>query len=290
MTPYSAADNPFTRDALRDAVQSAPVEIIPFTSTGDAVLEHVPRSVRLTVTASPGRGQDATIDLAERLSHAGYAVTPHLSARLIRDRGHLADILSRCRDSEITSAFVIGGDATDTATSFADALALLTAIHDGSSPFTDIGIGGHPEGIPGVDDAVLMNALSAKAILADHITTQICFNPGTTVAWAARLRDSGIDLPILVGVPGAVRRKKLLRISATLGLGESTRFLTKQQSLLYRFFRPGGYRPDHILSRIGPVLGDPRYGLAGIHIFSFNDLDQTIAWRQRTLSTSTETP
>ena len=36
------------------------------------MLAHVPRQVPLTITASPAKGQDATIDLAVKLTGDGY--------------------------------------------------------------------------------------------------------------------------------------------------------------------------------------------------------------------------
>jgi methylenetetrahydrofolate reductase (NADPH) len=72
---------PEARACLRTAYQTLGYEMIPFRHTEKAVLAHVPRDVRLTVTASPAKGQDATIDLAVKLAGYGYAVAPHLSAR-----------------------------------------------------------------------------------------------------------------------------------------------------------------------------------------------------------------
>jgi methylenetetrahydrofolate reductase (NADPH) len=73
----------------------------------------------------------------------------------------------------------------------------LEALHELDHPFTDIGVGGHPEGHPAVPNEVLFRALELKAPLA-HITTQICFHAATIVAWARELTRRGIDLPIRV--------------------------------------------------------------------------------------------
>lgn len=258
-------------------------EVIPFKRTEEAVLACVPRGVPLTVTASPAKGQDATVDLAVRLAGHGYAVAPHLSARLVRDRAHLAEIVGRCRAAGITDVFVIGGDPSDTRTEFEHAHDLLVALHELAHGFTEIGIGGHPEGHPSVSDDVLFGALSDKASLATHITTQIVFDPKVILTWARELKRRGIDLPVHVGVPGAVHRKKLLRISGGLGVGESVRFLRKQQNLLWRFFVPGGYSPNKIIKELAPHLGKPDNHIAGFHIFTFNDFETTDMWCKKTL-------
>ena len=272
-----------TRETLRRAVTDLGFEVIPFKKTEQAVLDHVPRDVALTVTASPAKGQDATVDLAVALAGHGYAVSPHLSARQVRDRAHLTDVLARCREAGITGVFVVGGDPGEEETGFADAHALLVAMHEIGHPFTDVGIGGHPEGHPDAPDELLYAALLAKAPLATHITTQIVFDPQVILRWARELVARGIDLPVHVGVPGAVTRQKLVRVSGGLGIGESAKFLKKQQGLLWRFFVPGGYSPDKIIRGLAPHLGRPDNHLEGFHVFTFNDLEPTEAWRRQML-------
>lgn len=274
---------PETRASMKRVFETLGYEVIPFKKTEQTVLHCVPTDVRLTVTASPAKGQDATVDLAVRLAGHGYTVAPHLSAQQVRDRAHLADIVARCREAGITDVFVIGGDPTDTPTEFRHAHDLLVALHELPHGFTEIGIGGHPEGHPSVHEDVLFQALKDKAALATHITTQIVFDPKVILAWARAVQNHGIDLPVHVGVPGAVHRQKLLRVSGGLGIGESARFLKKQQSLLWRFFVPGGYNPDRIIKALAPHIGDADNNIEGFHIFTFNDLGPTEAWRQRTL-------
>lgn len=276
---------PANRASLRECLEGLAYEVIPFKNTEAAVLAHVPRGVRLTVTASPSKGQDLTVDLAVSLAAHGYNVAPHLSAQLVRDRAHLAEIVIRCRAAGMTEAFVVGGDRTDTPTEFADAHDLLVALHELESGFTSIGIAGHPEGHPDTSDDKLFEALAAKAPLATYITTQIVFDSRVILAWVAELRRRGIDLPVHVGIPGLVHRQKLLRVSGGLGLGESAKFLKKQQTMLWRFFIPGGYSPAKILDGLAPHLGrhDDERAVQGLHVFTFNDLEPTEAWRRRTL-------
>ncbi len=271
------------RADLGRALRKLGFEVIPFKGTEEAVVANVPVDVPLTVTASPAKGQDATVDLAVALAGHGYAVSPHLSARQVRDRVHLAEIVDRCREAKISGVFVVGGDPTDEPAGFRHAHDLLVALHELDHGFTDIGIGGHPEGHPDVPDEMLFQALADKAPLATHITTQIVFDPAVILAWARELTRRGIDLPVYVGVPGAVHRNKLLRVSGGLGIGESAKFLKKQQNMFWRFFLPGGYRPDPIITGLARHLGTPDNALAGFHVFTFNDLAPTEAWRRRAL-------
>jgi methylenetetrahydrofolate reductase (NADPH) len=272
------------RGSLRRAFDDLGYEVIPFKKTEQAVLSCVPKDVRLTVTASPAKGQDATIDLTVRLIGHGYSVAPHLSAQQVRDRAHLADVVARCREAGVTDVFVIGGDPTDTPTEFKHAHDLLVALHELDAGFTDIGIGGHPEGHPEVSPEVLFQALKDKCDLATHIKTQIVFDPAVILRWARELKSRGIELPVHVGVPGAVHRQKLLRVSGGLGVGESAKFLKKQQSMFWRFFIPGGYSPNKIIKELAPHIGKPDNHIEGFHVFTFNDLGPTERWRQKMLS------
>jgi methylenetetrahydrofolate reductase (NADPH) len=271
------------RADVQQAMDRIGYEVLPFMKTESAVIAHVPTSVRLTVTASPAKGQDATVDLAVALAAQGYTVCPHLSAQQVRDRAHLAGVVARCRAAGITAVFVVGGDPTDTPTEFRHARDLLVALHELDHGFTEIGIAGHPEGHPRVCDNALFQALSDKARLATHITTQIVFNPAAILTWASELTRRGIDLPVRVGLPGAVHRQKLLRLSSGLGIGESVKFLKKQQNLFWRFFVPGGYQPDKIINGLAPHLGELGNTLTGFHVFTFNELGPTEAWRRRTV-------
>ena len=79
------------------------------------------------MTASPAKGIEATIELCERLQVLGFHVIPHLSARMIRDRAHLADLLARLDATAIDHAFVVGGDAEQPG-DFLDGLSLLRAM------------------------------------------------------------------------------------------------------------------------------------------------------------------
>jgi methylenetetrahydrofolate reductase (NADPH) len=275
--------DPATRASLRRVFANLSYEVIPLKSAEDAVLRHVPKKVRLTVAAPAGRSLDATIDLAGRLTKQGYTVAPHLAAQQISDRAELADIVARLRAAGVREVFIIGGDPAGPAGEFRDAHALLSALAELDHGFTGVGIAGNPEGHPTIPGERLLQALEDKAPFADYVTTQICFNAQATLGWSHELKRRGIDLPIHVGMPGAVTRQKLLRVSGGLGVGDSARFLKKQQSLFWRFFLPGGYSPDPLVRGLAPSIGAADNHIDRFHIFTFNDLGDTEAWRQKNL-------
>ena len=58
---------------LADLLRQARFEVLPLEGIEDEVRAHLPTEVKVTVTASPRRGLDATLDLTERLTAAGYS-------------------------------------------------------------------------------------------------------------------------------------------------------------------------------------------------------------------------
>jgi methylenetetrahydrofolate reductase (NADPH) len=95
------------------------------------------------------------------------------------------------------------------------------------------------------------------------------------VSWARKVKARSVDLPVRVGIPGAVNRQKLVRISAGLGLGQSARFLKKQQSMFWRFFLPGGCGLIKLVGRLTLTFDQQDNDLQGFHVFTINELEKT---------------
>jgi methylenetetrahydrofolate reductase (NADPH) len=84
-------------------------------------------------------------------------------------------------------------------------------------------------------------------------------------------------------MPGYVNRQKLVRISASIGVGESARFLKRQRNWLLKMFLPGGYSPDRLLEGLIPSLADHESNIQGLHIYTFNEVEATETWRREML-------
>ena len=151
-------------------------------------------------------------------------------------------------------------------------------------PFDQVGIGGYPEGHGSIPQDAIDLALKQKSPLATRVVTQICFGAKTTATWAGRIAEDGVDLPVFVGLPGPVTRQKLIRITAGIGLGQSARFLQKQQNLLWKFLLPGAYKPTRLVRALGAAAPKIPNNIAGLHIFTFNELRKTERWRQELLA------
>lgn len=272
-----------TIERLAQALKQPRYEVIPLKGTEEQVLEHVPKEAKLTVTASPQKGMEATLRLAEQLTREGYRVAPHLSARLIRDDAHLETVLQRLHEAGIRDAFVVGGDANEPAGEFVGAPELLESMSKIGHELEEIGITGYPEGHPFLKDEAIKEAMYEKRPYATYIVSQICFDSEITSAWVRRVRERGVELPIYIGVPGTVSKRKLMQISSSIGIGGSADFLKKHGNWFIRLLLPGGYSPDDLVKELGSYLGDPNRGVYGFHIYTFNEVEKTEAWRREML-------
>lgn len=260
-------------------LEHARYEVLPTSSIEETLLEHVGPETTVTVTASPSKGLDATLDLTERLIGHGYTVVPHLAARMVRDRVELTEICDRLVGKGVTRIFVPGGDA-DQAGSYPDALSLLEDLAELGRPFPHVGITGYPESHPTIQDDLTVQSMWDKRRYATHIVSNLTFDPGVLTGWVRRLRARGITMPLLLGVPGPVDRTKLLAMATKIGVGESTRFLNKHKGVLARLAAPGGFTGERFLEKCAPALSAPDAAVEGMHLFTFNQIQATEAWRR----------
>jgi methylenetetrahydrofolate reductase (NADPH) len=270
-------------EAVRGLLRNARYEVIPTATVEAKILASVPRDVTVTVTASPTKGLDATLDLAMSLAAAGYRVVPHVSARLVRDRDHLSEIVERLAAVGIVDVFVPAGDAEQPAGSYEGSLPLLADLTAIGSPFSSVGITGYPETHPSIDDDITVQAMWDKRVHATNIVSNLCFDAKTIRTWLQRIRRRGVDLPVYLGLAGPVETTKLLAMAGKIGVGESTRFLTNHVSWFMRLAKPGGYSPERLLTQITSATSADD-NIAGLHLFTFNQVAETEAWRQGLLA------
>jgi methylenetetrahydrofolate reductase (NADPH) len=258
-------------------------EVIPAPGTEAAVAEWVPAGMTVTVTASPVKGLEPTIELTERLAGRGYRVVPHLAARSVTSDAHLAQIVERLLACGVSDVFVPGGDASHPAGPFDGALPLLERLEEMGGPFGQIGITGYPESHPKIHDDITIQAMWDKRKHATYIVSNVCFDAARLGRWIQRIRARGVTLPLYVGLAGPAERTRLLRMAAVAGASESARFITRHPGWILRFLVPGGYSPDRLLERAAAVLAAPESGVAGLHLFTFNQLREAEQWRRAAL-------
>ena len=268
--------------ALAGILRAPTFELVPLKNALDEAA-FLPAGATVSVTASPAKGIEATITLCEQLQALGFRAVPHLSARMIRDRAHLAELIAWMEGAGVDRAFVVGGDAKEPG-DFPDGLSLLREMAEIGHPLSEIGIPCYPQGHAFIADAPLLDALRAKAAFASYMTTQLCFDPAAIRSWLSARRDEGITLPVHVGLPGVAEPQRLLAISARIGVADTHRFLVKNTQFIARLIRSGGfYRPDGLLEGLAPVIADPESGIVDLHLYTFNAVNVTERWRRQFL-------
>lgn len=272
------------------SLEHSRLELVP-TEGIEEQADFLPERTKVALTCLT-RGIEDSLRLTERLMKRGLQIVPHISARIVADEEHLEEIVRRLEDLDVNEIFVVGGDAKKPAGPFSNALELLSAMAARGHNFEHIGIGGYPEGHPDIDNDALNQALLDKQPFATYIVSQMCFNPETIVDWVAGIRRQGVRLPVVVGIPGVVEKKRLFQISRKIGVGGSARFLRKHAGLMGSLFasilRSGSYRPDGLVKELVSYVGNQDHNITGFHIYTFNQVGSTEKWRQQMLNSSEE--
>ena len=244
------------------------IEIIPSTGIVEQVQALVPLTTTLTMTCLPHHGIERTMRASVELSTLGYTVIPHLAARSINDRAELTRIMRECDVAGIGEVFVIGGDRKQPAGPYDSALPVLEDIAQYTGGRMRAGVAGYPEGHPSVAALDLLDALLDKQHLATHVVTQMCFATPKILDYAALLRREGVDLPVWAGVAGSVPRTKLVTLATQIGVGSSLKFLTRKGPLARKLLSGDRYSPHALVAGL-----ENQPGIAGIHLYSFSNLD-----------------
>ena len=280
------ATNPLTfpSTSTKQLVQSARYELIPMKSV-EAGIPHLPTGSSVSVTCSPSKGQQATLELTERLLGAGHLAVPHISARLTKDRAAVQQLATWCRNTGASEVFLIAGDAPEPVGDYDGVVAFLRDFLACDHGLARIGITAYPDGHALIDSKIVHEALHAKqsllaeAGIAGFASTQMCFDTELWATWAATERAAGFNLPLHLGVPGVIDRTKLLTMGMRLGIGNSMRFVRKNSGTLGRLFSPTGYDPMKLINAVGRRSGE--LGIEGVHLFTFNNVEATAAWQTK---------
>jgi methylenetetrahydrofolate reductase (NADPH) len=271
---------------LRTLIADARFEVIPLKNL-ESQIEHIPAGASVSVTCSPAKGQQATLDLTLRLQDLGHVTVPHISARLAEDIDAVKLLGGFCRDHGLKEVFLVAGDAPEPAGAYDGVVTFLRDFLETDHRLERIGIAAYPDGHALIEKTVVHEALHAKqAMLAEanvpgFASTQMCFDVGQWKKWATAERAAGFDLPLHVGVPGVIDRTKLLTMGMRLGIGNSMRFVKKNSGTLSRLFRPGGYDPSKLVTPLAKQADE--LGIEGLHLFTFNNVQATAEWQRRML-------
>lgn len=252
----------------------------------DAVARLLPPSAEVFVADLPQQDPEVLVEACARYRRAGFRPVPHLVARNIDGADTLNSLLSRLvGEAEVERALVLGGDRSEPAGPFRDALDLLKTAQVPEHGIHKIALACFPEGHPSIPADRLEQALDAKLAVAARddldvlLVSQFVFEARPLLDHARRLRARGIAAPLRVGVSGPADAETLLRFGNELGVGGSKRVMEAQAA------RPEGGQveqtPQSLMTAIGAAeAAEPWLRIEGFHFFAFGSTAETIRWAQ----------
>jgi methylenetetrahydrofolate reductase (NADPH) len=237
------------------------------------------------ITYLPRTRWSETLAVARQVAAEGMNPVPHLAARAVPDRARLRSMVGDLAAVGVREVLLVAGSLAAPAGEFHDTMQVLETGVLEDAGITRVGVAGHPEGTPDIDDAALADALSRKnALAAEHgldlrIVTQFCFAAEPIVAWERRIRAAGNTLPVHVGLPGLTSPAKLLRFGLSCGVGASLKVLRKQAGGVLKLATTPVYHPDETLLGLARAIeADPASLLRAAHFFPFGAVEATTAW------------
>ena len=111
------------------------------------------------------------------------------------------------------------------------------------------------------------------------------FDTEAIARWVRARRAEGFDRDVVLGVPGVADPQKLLSIAARIGVKDAKRFLVKNLRFVTGLAKSGGfYKPTGFVEDLAPLIADPAARVTGLHLYTFNAVEATEAWRQSELA------
>jgi methylenetetrahydrofolate reductase (NADPH) len=238
----------------------------------------------VNVTFLPGSDPADTALVAARLRDEGMHPIPHIAARSIENKAQLDAILKRLKaEANIDEVLIIGGGVDNPVGDFDSSMQILETGLIQDYGIGKIGVSGHPEGSPDINDDALASALAWKNEYAKkegldlYIETQFCFEAEAVLAWERDIRAAGNELPIRIGIPGPATIKTLFRFAQISGIGPSMRFISKQARNVAKLMTVQA--PDKLLAGLaGGMANDDNCLLAHFHYYPFGGFAKTAAY------------
>jgi methylenetetrahydrofolate reductase (NADPH) len=275
---------------LIDLLNHASIEITAGSLRAIAALQdQFDPGTEVFVNFMPGGDWRTVADTAIAVRRAGFQPVPHIAARSLPDAAALDAFLARLTgDAAVNRVLVIAGDGDRPAGRYASSLDLIATGTLEARGIRAVGVAGHPEGHPTIDNQTLDAALMAKRDAAARtgldlfVVTQFCFEAAPILGWLKRIRQAGLDAPIRVGVAGPATVATLVRFGMRCGIGNSLRAVKMRPNAVGRLLGKSG--PEDLLAELGPGLAAlPGQGVSGLHFFPFGGIADTGAFVARAL-------
>lgn len=284
----------FRRDAapassaaeLESFLQGYSIEVMPRTAEKVEDFRAIlPKGTRVYVAHIEGTPIEDMVATAKRIAGEGFDVMPHFPARIIKDKATLADWIARYQgEANVRQALLLAGGVTTPHGDYHSSMQLLESGLFGG--FDRLHVAGHPEGNKDIDkdgDAVIMQALAWKQAFANTsdatfaIATQFCFEADPVIAWANKLAEAGISMPIHIGIAGPAKLQTLIKFAIACGVGPSLRVLQKRAMDVTKLLLP--YEPTEVAGALAAhKAATPGFNIEQVHFFPLGGIKTNAQW------------
>jgi len=274
-----------SNEVVKNFLDGFSLEVTPRAASKiDNFADLIPKDTLIYIAHIEGTPIEDMTSTAKKINEQGFQPMPHFPARIIKDKNVLQDWISRYQnEADVKNALLIAGGANKPYGDYDSSIQLIESELFDKANFQNLHIAGHPEGSADIDpdgttknvDEALSwkNEFSKRTDASMAVTTQFSFDSKTVIDWANKIKQSGIDIPIHIGIAGPAKLQTLLRYSLECGVGASIKIIQKRALDLTKLLLP--YKPTTIISELANFKADnPDFNIEKVHFFPLGGVKQ----------------
>lgn len=221
-----------------------------------------------------GSTSKLTIEVASDIKNLhGVTVLPHLTC-VASSKEHVTNMLNQIRENNIDNIMALRGDLPKDGIICHDYAHASDLIRDIKAQAPDLCIGGacYPEGhVESAHKADDIHFLKEKVDAGcDFLTTQMFFDNNIFYNFLYRVKDEGINVPVVPGIMPITTAKQLSRSVQLSGTSVPERF----KAIVDRFGDdPVSMRQAGIIYASEQIIDLIANGITHIHVYSMNKPD-----------------
>lgn len=259
-------------------------ELLPSPRAFKEALSVLPPDTSIAIASSAsGGGVDRTFACVTEAHEAGFnRICAHLSARLVRGSNHLRELLEQGSTAGVGDYFVAGGDVEQNGQPYRDSYAVLEDIAANHAELVDsVGVAGCPAGHtnPAInkrltEDLRRKQALESNFSSGMYIETQLDFSSRAIAQWVKTIRYLDIELPINVGLLGAVPIEKAVQAMGFMGGNLDAEQFMKKTHIAPAEFHDGEYI-DRTFTLAEELIA-AKLAIKGFTIYPLGSVQETV--------------
>jgi methylenetetrahydrofolate reductase (NADPH) len=274
-----------SNEAIKIFLDGFSIEVTPRAAAKiDNFAELIPKGTLIYIAHIEGTPIDEMVATAKKINEQGFSPMPHFPARIIKDKNVLQDWISKYQnEANVKNGLLIAGGANKPYGEYDSSIQLIESELFDIADFQNLHIAGHPEGSMDIDpdgstknvDQALSwkNEFSKRTDAKMAITTQFSFDADSVIRWANNVKESGIDIPIHIGIAGPAKLQTLLRYSIECGVGASIKIIQKRAMDLTKLLLP--YKPTNIITELAThKANNPSFNIEKVHFFPLGGIKQ----------------